>query len=133
MQRRGKKRIEVRPSRQLDDPKPGYFKTKLVRGGPLVPAEIRFGQDPEAPDRSPLWEALINGKHVRTPSPDPVQAGVFRIWESATPISREEFRFLTDDTEWCLEHAPNDPQANPERRASTLSLPLNFFRPRARA
>lgn len=122
------------PPRVLSEPRAGYFKTRLVRGGPFVGAEIRYGpgSDPdtgEPLDRSWLWEALIGGKHVRIPSPDPLKAGVIMIWESATEITESEFRFLTADAEWCAKHAPQEPQAKPKEKIDIVELPPSHFLP----
>ena len=122
-------------SRPLSDPRPGYFKMRLVKGGPWVGAEIRHGPgvDPEtgAPlDRAWLWEAIVAGRHVRQPAGDPLNAGVFRIWESGIEISEAEYRYLIADAEWCAKHAPEEPQATPEKRVSLVDLPPDHFLPR---
>lgn len=110
--------------RMLDDPKPGFFKTRLVRNGPFVTAELRHGTDHEAPDRSPLWETYINGKLIEHPSPDPVRAGVFRVWTSI-PISAAEYEEMTNAKNGAR---PVDPISTPERRASVKRLPPEYFK-----
>ena len=122
-------------SRPLADPRPGYFKLRVVKGGPFVGAEIRHGpgRDPETGeelDRSWLWEALIGGKHIRPPAADPVNAGVFRIWESGVEIAEAEYRFLIADAEWCAAHAPDEPAARPADPVKIADLPPDHFLPR---
>ncbi len=122
-------------TRPLADPRPGFFKMRLVRGGPFVGAEIRHGpaHDPETGeelDRSWMWEALINGKHVRQPAGDPLNAGVFRVWESGTEITEAEYRYLIADADWCAKHAPSEPQAQPTRAVRIGELPPEHFLPR---
>ena len=118
---------------RIDEPQPGFFRTRIVKGGPLVVAEIRYGPalDPDTGDtldRPHLWEALIAGRHVRTPSPDPIEAGVFRIWGIADPIDEATARFMMADAAWCAEHAPARPQANPRRPARLRDAPKDLFR-----
>ena len=122
-------------SRQIDQPRPGYFKMRIVKGGPFVGAEIRHGpsRDPETGEeleRSWLWEALIDGKHARPPACDPMNAGVFRIWESATEISEHEYRFMISDAEWCKQHAPEEPKSKPNAEINLVNLPASHFKPR---
>lgn len=121
--------------RRIDQPRPGFFKMKIVKGGCWVGAEIRYssGTDPDAGeplDRGYLFEALIGNKHVRPPSPDPMKAGVFRIWLSAIEIPEREYRFLIADADWCAKHAPEEPQANPKDKIDIVELPPSHFLPR---
>lgn len=52
---------------RVDEPRPGFYKTRLVRGGPWVGAQL-FWQWPTDPhtgeqlDRSPTMIALVNGE-----------------------------------------------------------------------
>lgn len=72
-------------SRPVDDPKPGFFRMRLVKGGPFVGAEIRHGapRDPETggimEERSFMWETIIDGKLARDPSPDPALCRRVRV------------------------------------------------------
>lgn len=122
-------------SRPVDQPRPGFFKMRLVKGGPFVGAELRYGpsRDPDTGgilyERSYLWETRINGALARDPSPDPVAAGVFRVWLSGTEIDEEEFRYLIADREWCAKHAPHRPEAQPARKVDLSSLSPEDFRP----
>lgn len=72
-----------------DEPMPGYFKRRMVRGGPFVPVAIWIDQetDPEtgeltAPEK---LRAIVNGRPV-----DPMH-----VWAYARPISRDEYDALT--------------------------------------
>lgn len=71
-------------------PEAGWFKTKLVKGGPFVPVEIRVERevDPEsgellAPER---LICICDGQRRNAES----------LWSYLTPISRDEFRALKD-------------------------------------
>jgi len=122
-------------SRRIDDPRPGFFKTRLVKNGPFVGAEIRHGPstDPDTggvlEERSWMWETWINGELVEKPSPDPLRAGVYRVWLCAKSISEAEYRHLVADREWCRHHAPSSPEANPTKRADPRNPDLTVLRP----
>lgn len=71
-------------------PEAGWFKTKLVKGGPFVPVEIRVERevDPEtgellAPER---LICICDGQRRNAES----------LWLYLTAISRDEFRALKD-------------------------------------
>ena len=121
--------------RPIDDPRPGFFRLRLVKNGPFVGAELRYGppRDPETggimSERSYQWETLVNGKLVSEPSPDPVKAGVFRVWLSGTQIEEPEYRYLIADREWCERHAPAAPEANPTASIQLAELPPDHFLP----
>lgn len=122
------------PSRPLDEPRPGFFKLRQVRGGPWVGSRIEYEHptDPETgellTERSKLWVTTINGKLVRAPSPDPVRAGVFQVWCSGTEIKESDYRFMVADHEWATKHAPDDPVANPTEKVEIGNLPADFFK-----
>ena len=120
---------------RLDDPQPGFFRMRLVRGGPFVAAEIRHGYptDPatgeELTERPVMWEALINGYRIATPSPDPVAAGVFRIWGIATPEKEHIARYIKDMNWWAEDNQAEWPDASPEKPVNPTKIPLERFRP----
>lgn len=129
----GERRSPV--ARVIDAPRPGYFKMRIVKGGPLVPCEIRYcrPRDPatgEELERSPMWEAWINGRLHRDPSPSSLSAGVDRIWLHAIEIDEAEFKLMTANKEWAEEHCPSDPAARPTERARLRDLPADRFRKR---
>lgn len=78
-----------RVARVEDEPMAGYFKRRMVRGGPFVPVAIWLDQEID-PDTGELvapeeMRAIANGRPV-----DPVQ-----VWAYARPISLEEYEALT--------------------------------------
>lgn len=86
--------------RAINAPEPGFFKMRLVKDGPFVPAVIlyRRPRDPitdEVLDRSQMWEAWVNGVMEKEPSPDPAAAGVFKIWTAGKPIPAQEFERMS--------------------------------------
>lgn len=66
--------------------RPGFFKLHLRRGE--VPAQIEF-EDGE-------WCAWIDGRRVANPSPDPIAAGVPRVFHFGERITAEEYQCLLD-------------------------------------
>ena len=72
-----------------DEPMPGYFKRRMVRGGPFVPVAIWLEQeiDPETGELTAPEElrAISNGQPT-----DPVRA-----WLYARPISLAEYDAMT--------------------------------------
>jgi hypothetical protein len=75
------------PSRVLDQPQPGCFRLRLVRGGPFVGACIKHALG--------FWSAEIDGQPCGAAHADPVQAaGVCRIWNNADSITAGEYALL---------------------------------------
>jgi len=101
-----------------DEPEVGFFKTKLVSGGPWVAVHIWDGPptDPltgETLDRSWRLQALVNDEPE-----DPTT-----IWPGPVPIPQEEYDYLLTVRAWALEHNPDDPAAAPRRRIDMNKLP----------
>lgn len=71
-------------------PECGWFKTKLVRGGPWVPVEIRVEReiDPATGELAAPERLICICENRRR---DPA-----RLWTFLTPISRAEHRALTE-------------------------------------
>lgn len=122
----------AQPVRIIDAPQPGWFRMRLVKGGPTVPARIAYGpqRDPETGlelDRSWLWHGEINGQPDPNPTPAPTET-VMRIWTSGAPITEAEHDYLAADRAWAAEFAPHLPEANPTRRIDLSALdPRDLF------
>lgn len=110
--------------RHAADPQPGFFRMRVVKGGPLVGAEIKHC--------GKLWEAWINGRMIRPPHEDASLAGVYRIWLIADPVEEPEFRYLIDDREWFACHEPTAPEARPGHPVNLSKQPADYFRPLSR-
>ncbi len=109
--------IEMK-AREIAKPRPGFFKLRLIKGGPFVPARIFLPCpiDPEfghPMDRSRHLIGEIDGKEVE----------VERIWLSAEEIGPAEFAFMTADASWCRNWAPAEPQANPRKPIDARTAP----------
>jgi len=102
-----------------DEPRAGFYRVRLVKGGVFVAVRLWFGQpiDPDRPrllDRSWRWQALANGRAV------PVD----RVWPRcvADPIDESEYRWLLCDRRWARRWAPHLPEADPLRPVDFRTL-----------
>ena len=94
--------------RQVDDPRPGFFELRLVRGGPMVAGRIVH--------ENGLWHAVINGEKQGEPHPDPAQAaGVMRLWHGGHRITESLYSFRLSLKAWATAHDPSHPAANPHQ------------------
>jgi hypothetical protein len=94
---RGGQTMTREPSRPIAEPEPGYFRMRLVKGGPWVAARIwiPFG----------ILMGEINGG----------EADPHRIWESAERISVAAWLALM-----------RDPPANPDQPIDLAAMPPPF-------
>lgn len=76
------------PAPRVDIPEVGFYKARMVRGGPWTAIKIWFAptNDPETGeplDRSPRWHATRNG----------IEIDVWRVWPgcSGRPITEDEY------------------------------------------
>lgn len=113
-------------SNQPDKPAAGFFKRRLVRGGPWVPVRIWFSapSDPHQPgqllDRSPRWQAELDGREI----------DIWSVWPgcSGHPIDKQEYDFLRATNAHARTHEPAMPEANPERRIDLNKMPPVYKR-----
>lgn len=99
----------------------GWFKRRLVKGGPWVPARIWMDQPVDELGELCGDETLqceVAGRWA-----DPEDAWT---WLCANPISEQEFKYLTALAEHCERHEPDHPAANPRKAIDHLSTPLHF-------
>ncbi len=114
------------PARQLLHAMPGYWRLRLVKGGPLVAACIRWvhtvaePDDPEndmADTRSPFLAAFVNDKPVE----------LDRVWHSkGEPIDEPTYRFMVAEAAWTTEYAPLEPAARPTEPVNLRQIPIPF-------
>src|ERR1700743_375852 len=106
---------------QVGIPEAGYYKRKFGKGGVWIPVRWWLGppHDPltgEVMDRSPRWQATVNGK----------QADPYETWISCAghPITEAEYNYMMGVAKWAAEHAPDAPEAKPGEKVD-----LNKRRP----
>lgn len=95
----------------LHDPVVGFYRRRLVRGGPWVPAKIwwdRGDTDPETGHQmsDDVLRCVVNGKVV-----DPYEHW---LWIGGNPITEAEYKFMVDDAAHARAHRPDDPKAKPD-------------------
>lgn len=104
-----------------DEAQCGWFKRKLVKGGPFVPARIWLvqdvGEDGELLDDE-LLQCEVNGQYA-----DPVDQWSYLCGQ---PITEAEFQYMEATRIWAEQHAPEHPQAKPRERINLLTTPIRF-------
>lgn len=72
------------------EPQPGYYTRRMVKGGPLVPVAIWYGAPPADEDGTALGDApllcAVNGKLT-----DPLETW---LWVAANPIPEDAYNAL---------------------------------------
>lgn len=110
--------------RRRNHPQPGYWKIRLVAGGPFVPACIRLVQTTHEPgrrdnimERSPFLAAFILGE------PDDLQL----VWSHrGAEITKQEHDHLVALARWARRNQPDEPLAQPSHRVDWLKTPVRF-------
>jgi hypothetical protein len=95
-------RLRAGNPRYLDQPAPGFWLMRLVKGGPLVPACIQWihtthepGEPENAMERSPFLAAFLAGK--------PVDLDRVSTWAKEGTLDEPEYRFrLKEMVEWAM-------------------------------
>lgn len=97
------------------EPTPGYFRMRLLRGGPLCGVRIWFGLplEPwtrEPMDRAPRWNAEVNGQH----------AELDRVWPVCMkdPVDEATYQDFVDAAGWAQRNDGFDPVGQPYRRTN---------------
>ncbi|MEM6623887.1 MAG: hypothetical protein AAF674_16795 [Pseudomonadota bacterium] len=103
-----------------DQPQCGWFRCRLVRGGPWVPARIWMVQvvDEDTGELTePEWlRCEVNGQ----------SRDVFRAWErlASNPIPRDRYEQMLDFIDWAGSNDPMHPVLNPTRPVDLSSRPV---------
>jgi hypothetical protein len=101
----------------------GWFKRRMVRGGPWVPCRLWLFQEIDDATGELLdderLQAECNGEYA-----DPED-----IWSfvAANPITEAEFKFLSATAEWSRLNAPDEPMATPHQAVDWLRVPTPTF------
>lgn len=104
------------------EPQCGWFKRRLVQGGPIVGARI-FMEQPTDTDTGELIGDEIMRCEVGGKPRDPVDEWA---WLANDPIPEAEYLYLIADADWAKQHAPRAPQANPREPVRSRNIPRLF-------
>lgn len=105
-------------------PEPGFYRTRLVQGGPFVPARIWIVRTMCPATREPMaddvYHAIAAGRPV----------SVWNVWPwwGKSPISRADYDHMEAVRTWATAHAPNDPAARPLQAVTAGELPVYDWR-----
>ena len=103
------------------EPEPGFYRRRLVKGGPWVGVAIWIEQ--EIGDEGDLLtdETLACARDGLTADPD-------EEWSycAGNPITEEEYRYLCDRSKWAASYAPETPEARPTKSINLGELPPIF-------
>jgi hypothetical protein len=98
---------------KADEPTEGYYRMRLVRGGPLVGIRIWHGPPLEpwtrdVMDRVWRWQAEADGELIE----------LDRVWPVclSDPIDEKEYTFLVERSRWARRNDAYDPKATPRRK-----------------
>lgn len=115
---------------------PRHFLCRMVRGGPLVPARLRYiDHEPGVPENKredSRWPVLILCADVGGTEIEPewleerLWAPVGH-WKYCQPITEAEYRYQLARLRWAERHATADPTLKPRRRVDPSSVPLPSF------
>lgn len=113
-------------AREVDSPRAGYFRLRLRKGAPYVPARIWIG-----PPRDPLTGELLDRSYrpivqiANFPATDDPEE-VARVWHYGETIDPATFAYMRSRAEWARLHDPEAPAANPLRPVdlSTMRPPF---------
>lgn len=102
------------------DPHCGWFKRRLVRGGPWIGARIWLEQRVEDGElvADETMRCEVNGEER-----DPHAQWTYL---ADHPISEKEFLYLASLNRWAAAHAPDHPAANPRGKIDFHAAPIPF-------
>jgi hypothetical protein len=104
-------------TRRSDEPVPGFYVLRLVKGGPYVGGEIRFAEG--------QWSAMIDGDWDG-PSANPwILEKLTTLHHYGRFATESEVKFRVGQRRWAMIYSPNHAAANP-RRALDLDNHIPF-------
>ena len=107
-----------------DEPHCGWFKRRLVKHGPFVPARIWLFS-PICPETGELA-----GDEILQCEVDGQMADAAAQWSrlAGHPITEAEFHYLTALRGWADQHAADEPYANPREAVDWNKVPVPSFK-----
>ena len=120
------------PKRFVGYPEPGYFRLRLVRKGPWVPAIIWRPCPlilPDILDATPAleqWcEPTERSRPLRAKLADQDHSP-FDVWERGVPIDLAEYLWRLALRDWAIEQRTPQPEQRPKRPADLTRTPSLF-------
>ena len=103
------------------DPQCGFYKRKLIKGGPFVPARIWIEQHLDA-------DGLLTRQEVIRCEIGDRTADASDQWSylAANPITEADFNHMTARARWAAQHADDHPIANPTRAVDWTTSRIPF-------
>lgn len=95
------------PSVYDDEPQAGFYRLRLVKGGPWVPVRV-WWESVVDPDTGELVEDEVLRCTVNRKDADPQ-----RSWLWASPITVEAYEAMLAHIQWALENDLSDPVLSP--------------------
>lgn len=95
-------------TRITTEPQSGFYRCKLVKGGPWVPVAIWVDQEIDEAGEllsDETIECLVDGK--------PQDADQIWSWCADKPITENEYKYRIEFGNWTREWSPDSPEANP--------------------
>lgn len=107
-----------------DEPRAGYYRARLTKGGPWVGVQVYWGVpeiNGEPQDRAPRWCIRVDGATDEieidrsTGYRCRVALNVYRYWPwiGREEITEAEYRYMVDYARWAKASAPERPEASP--------------------
>lgn len=105
--------------RIISQPQPGYFRLKLVKHGPWVPARIYWcDHEPGQPDNK------LDSRRYLAASIGDWEADIFEVWERGTRTDEAEYLWHMEKRVWAK--GSRQPEANPHHPVDLSNLPSVF-------
>ena len=116
-------------SREMERPRLGYFKARLVKNGPWMPARIERdcsctvnGTDDSVTHE---WQETCDRYQHMRGQIDGHMVSVDRVWLYGEEITQAEHDYLVSSNEWDRENDATSPAARPRE-----AIDLNTINPR---
>lgn len=100
------------PRRQIGQPEPGYFKRRLVGGGPWVSVLFYIVDE--------KFVVEVDGCAQRA---DGKPYDPYEEWPQCWSSTEQEYKFFCQLREWAQRFAPHHPAARPRERIDLGELP----------
>lgn len=108
---------------EFETPHCGWFQTRVVRGGPWVPAMIWLEQE-VCPDTGELLSDEVLKCEIAGQLRDPYESWHYLFRE---PIDEPTYKYLMARGEYARNYAPTEPAANPYKATDWLKVPTPTF------